>query len=115
MRRTSRFVCASRFLSRGGPLLVGGAGAAPNLQPGAVRRAVSGGVQALVRVDVDEVVRRRRGPLLGTGSVAVPQLRHRAVGGAGSTHVQALAQRPDRAVGADGPLLRTGSVAVPQL
>ena len=98
-----------------GPLLVGGAGAGPDLQPGAVGRAVAGGVEALVGLRVDDVVRRGDGPLLGGGAVAVPQLHLGCRRRCRPRDVQALAERPDRAVGADGPLLGGGAVAVVEL
>src|SRR3954454_590226 len=107
MRTASVWLRSSRKASGGkGPLLVGGAGAGPDLQPGAVGRAVARRVEALVRRGVDDVVGGVDRPLLGVGAVAVVELDRGAVGGAGRGDVQALAQRLDAAVGADRPGLR---------
>src|SRR6185369_12830561 len=97
----------------GGPLLVGGGGAVPDLQAGTVGGAGSGGVQTAARAGVDELRTATR-PRLRAGAVAVIELDRGAVGGTGGGDVQALAQRPDRTVGADRPLLSGGAVAGPE-
>src|SRR3954471_5782669 len=97
------------------PLLVGGAGARPDLQPGSVRTGIAGRVEALVRRRPDDVPGRRRRPSLVRRPAAVPQLQLRTVRCGLSRDVEALAQRADRAVGADRPLLRTRAVAVVEL
>src|SRR4029079_13400942 len=102
--------------ARGGvPLLIGRAGAAPDLQAGAVCGVVVPHVQALVCARVDDVVVRGDHPLLVGAAGAVPQLDRRAVGGAAVDDVETLAERPQGAVTRVGPELRSGAVAVVEL
>src|SRR3954447_4848225 len=116
MRTASVWLRSSRKASGGkGPLLVGGAGAGPDLQPGAVGRAGAGRVEALARRRVDQRVPGRGLPLLRAGAVAVIQLHLGAVGRTGRGQVHALAESLDRAVRAHRPLLGGRAVAVVQL
>src|SRR5947208_1691151 len=97
------------------PHLVHTAEAVPDLQPRTVGRTDVGGVEAFVRLRVAHRTVALRLPALRTGAVAVPQLDLGTVGGRTAGDVHALAERPDRAVGADRPPLRVGAVAGPQL
>src|SRR5581483_4013574 len=94
------------------PLLVGVAGAVPDLQLRPRRGRPAGVVQALVRL---RVVQRAVGlgdEDLRAGVVAVVQVHLGAVGGAAADDVHALAQDMQGAARRDhGPLLRRGAVA----
>jgi hypothetical protein len=93
--------------------LAGVSGAGQDLQAGAVRRALAGGVQALAGAGVDQGAVAGL-PGLGAGAVAVVQLDLGAVGTGRGGDVETLAERLDRGA-VDGPALRGGAVAVPQL
>ena len=110
IRAEVRRVAGRRRPAGQGPLLVGGVGAGPDLDLGA-GAAVSGVVEALAGVGVDQFAVGLRFPDLGAGAVAVIQVDGGAVGGACAVDVQALAQHFEGVVGLHRPLLGVAAVA----